>query len=281
MNWISQNKFLSGFIGFMLVAGGALGFLLFEAISNYSDVHTKYTTAVTKLDSLQKLIPYPNDENLKNYEGQEDVVKQAVNKLEQNIAQVQFPLDATITPSVFQDKLRAAVGDAKDKAATGKIELPDKFALGFDQYLTGPPVQAAAPSLDRQLKAIQFILDELLEGGGTESITKVDRAQLPEESPKGKPSTELVVKHPVEITFIGSQDKVRKLLNDLAESKKQFYIVRLVQINTAEGKDKPISKADAYKNRNQPSGAPRFVLGDEKLEVTLSLEIVNFNPPQK
>ena len=37
MNWIKQNKFLSGFIAVMVIGVGALGYLLFTAKSRYDE----------------------------------------------------------------------------------------------------------------------------------------------------------------------------------------------------------------------------------------------------
>lgn len=289
MNWISQNKFMAGFIGVMFVGVAALGILLFQAISQYGDVHADYTRNFQQLQALQKRVPYPNPENLDNYRKQQDELNGFISDLEQNMSKLQFPLDATVTPQKFQADLQDAVHDAAAKAAANNIQIPDKFALGFDQYLTSPPIQTAAPALDRQLKAMQFLFDEFLDGSGVKSISAVVRAPLSEEKTEEKtevkkgnkpqPAPSLVVKAPVEITFIADMLKMRKIMNDLVETKKQFYIVRLVNIATTEDADKPITKQDAMKNPTSPNGAPRFVLGDEKLQVTLSLEIVNFNAP--
>ena len=58
MNWISENKFLAGFIGFLVVGVGALGFLLFMAMGDYGDtVHEEYVAKVQKLNGLQTLVP--------------------------------------------------------------------------------------------------------------------------------------------------------------------------------------------------------------------------------
>ncbi len=291
MNWISENKFLAGFIAFMIVGVGALGFLLFESLSDYSVAKADYNTKFGQLDGLQKHVPYPNQKNLENYEKQHDELSGVIDTLEQSLSKIQIPLDPNITPQIFQKNLQAAIAGASDKASansTGKIDIPDKFAFGFDKYVNTLSIASAAPALDRELKAIQFIIDDLLDGGGIQRISSITRAPLAEEKepsdkpekPGAKPTpVPLVVKNLVEITFTGSQDKVRKVLNDLVETKKQFYIVRLVEISTTGGIDKTVPKADAFKDRLLASGAPRFVLGEETLDVTLSVEIANFNPP--
>ena len=68
-------------------------------------------------------------------------------------------------------------------------------------------------------------------------------------------------------------------MNDLAETKQQFYIVRLITVKNQD--QKQLAKKDALAMRTTTGGVLNYVLGNEKLEVALSLEIVNFNPPQK
>ena len=279
MNWIRENKFLAGFIGVMTLGIVGLGFLLMQAMGNYEAVHTTYMQKVQQLQTLQNLEPYPNQTNLDRYQDQKAVLAGVVSGLEQKLAQVQFPMDPTMTPAKFQVKLQGVVSDEIAKAKGYNIQLPDKFALGFDKYLSAPPVQAAAAPLDRELKAMQFVFDELLDGPGVESIASnppVNRTPLPEEL-GGKTPTSLLVKSPVEITFVADMLKLRKVLNDLSQTNKQFYIVRVLQIKNKG--DKPLLKADALKNRTDKAGNLVYVLGTEKLEITLSLEIVNFNPP--
>src|SRR5580700_4900945 len=106
MNWISENKFLAGFIGFMIVGVGALGYLLFGAISDFSTQQAAYTGAMRKLDELQKRIPYPNDKNYQTYKGQGDQLKVVIDSLNQDLAKVQFPIDPAVTPQQFQKNLQ-------------------------------------------------------------------------------------------------------------------------------------------------------------------------------
>ena len=282
MNWIRENKFLACFSAIMVVGVGALAFLLISAIGNYDATHNKYTSLTAQLNALQNRQPYPNSQNLEDYQKQTTALATVIENLEQKLSAVQFPLDPTMTPAKFQAKLQATVIDEITKAKATGVTLPDKFALGFDRYLTAPPVQAAAAPLERELRAMQFLFDELLDSTGVQSISStppVFRAPLPEEETGGKPSTGLVVKSPVEISFVANPTTVRKILNDLVETNKQFYIVRLVQIRN-QG-DKELAKTDAWKNMKDKAGNLQYVLGTEKLEVTLSLEIVNFNPPPK
>ena len=53
MNWIKQNKFLSGFIAVMVIGVGALGFLLFQAQSRYGEARTEYESKASELNRLE------------------------------------------------------------------------------------------------------------------------------------------------------------------------------------------------------------------------------------
>jgi hypothetical protein len=281
MSWIRENKFLAGFIAVMALGAIGLGAALIILVGTYNGTHNTFTMRKGQLNALQNRQPYPNADNLKSYEQQQDQLATVINGLEQKLAAVQFPLDPTMTPAKFQARLQETVNEELAKAQASGVQLPDKFALGFDRYLGQPPNKEAAAPLDRELSALKFIFDELLDGKGVQSIgggqagSSVAREPLPEEN-GGKSPTDLVVKSPVQISFTADPLKFRKILNDLIETNKQFYIVRLLQVHN-QG-DKELPKADAIKNRMRDNKI-NLVLGSEKLDVTLWIEIVNFNPP--
>src|ERR1700677_389301 len=162
MNWISENKFLAGFFGFMIVGIAALGFFLYQALGAYADVHQDYTNKIQQLNTLQALSPTRNQDNLKKYEEQKSALAEVIDGLEKNVSAVQFPLDATTTPEIFQDRLRKSLDAALADAKTNNVKLPEKFALGFDRYLAELPAKEAAAPLDRELKAVEFVVNELI-----------------------------------------------------------------------------------------------------------------------
>ena len=293
MNWIKQNKFLSGFIAVMVIGVGALGYGLFQAQSKYAEVRTDYESKASELNRLEGLKPYPETENLKQIEAQKAQFVGLVDALHKNVAAAQIPLEP-LSREVFQDKLRETVtrifADAKDKLA-----LPAMFYLGMLKYQSEPPLPEAAPVLGRQLKALDFIIAKMIEVGIT-GITKFDRDALPEEEGKNKKEKEVsnkpgtaagksdksgktpVIYHSVEIDFIAEQSRFKNFLNALAAEKSQFYVPRLVVVKN-EKPDAPM--------RVQPAAAPndpkagddnkeKLIFGGEKLNVSLVLDIVDF-----
>ena len=294
MNWIKQNKFLSGFIAVMVIGVGALGFLLFQAQSKYAEARTDYESKAQELNRLEGLKPYPEVENLKQIEAQKTQFIGLVDALHKNVAAAQIPLEP-LSREVFQDKLRETVtrisADAK-----GKLALPAMFYLGMQKYQSEPPLPDAAPVLGRQLKALDFIITKMIEVGIV-GITKFDRDPLPEEEGKGKKEKETsskpapttgkadksgktpVIYHSVEIDFIAEQSRFRNFLNALVAEKSQFYVPRLVVVKN-EKPDAPMrllagaTPADPAKPADD--NKEKLVFGGEKINVSLVLDIVDF-----
>jgi hypothetical protein len=102
---------------------------------------------------------------------------------------------------------------------------------------------------------------------------------------------------PFEVRFTSSQPAFQKVLNDFAASNKQFFITRTLLIQNSN--PKPVSKADAAALStpaptpasspapgtpdNSAAAAPpsdlTFIVGTEKLDVALRVDMVVFNPP--
>ena len=276
MNWIRENKFLSVFFGFVAVAAGALIFLIVQALGQYGDVDAAYKSQVTKLNNLQHQVPYPNSENLETYKAQKTTLNDEVSKVQQNLGKYQFPVE-DMTPEQFQDRLRASVNAINDKAKQlgTKGVLPAKFALGFERYLTEPPNRDAAPLLGQELQAVEFIVNELLDRKIDSIVKDIDRAPLPEENNQ-KPPKDLVLRHPIVVTFVSEQGRFRTMLNDIISSTKQFYIVSLIQVKNQKPVSPARASASAAPAPSANQGRLTFIFGAEKVEVTMKIEIVDF-----
>jgi hypothetical protein len=108
MNWIKENRFLTGFFAVMLVAVGILGWLMQSAKARYEEATTGYEEKSSELNRLQGLNPYPNEQNLKAIEAQKSEATAAISALQAKLATKTFPMEP-MTPEQFQDKLRASV----------------------------------------------------------------------------------------------------------------------------------------------------------------------------
>ena len=299
MNWIKQNKFLSGFIACMIVGVGALGFLLFKAQSRYGEVRADYEAKVGELNRLEGLKPYPEAENLKKIEAQKVEHAAAVDAFHKNVAAAQIAVEP-VTREQFQDRLREAVTRITTKAGEKTVTLPTPFYLGMEKYQTEPPLAEAAPALGRQLKALEFVLTKMIDDGIL-AITKFDRNALPEEEGKNKKEKEAPAKpapspakaeksskhsvayNGVHIDFTADQSRFRTFLNGIAAEKSQFFVPRLVVVKNEKADAPPRVQpgapgaAVAADDPNKAGGgkAP-LIFGAEKVNVSMILEIVDF-----
>ena len=293
MNWIKQNKFLSGFIAVMVIGVGALGYLLFTAKSRYDEGRSEYESKVQELARLEGLKPYPEAENLKQFEEQKKEHAAAIAALHKNLAAAQIPIEP-LTREAFQDKLREAVTRITTKAKDSGVGLPAMFYLGMEKYQTEPPLPEAAPALGRQLKALEFVLTKMIDDGVT-SVSKFDRESLPEEEGKGKKdksnepakpgqpgrfekSGKLVAYRGIEIEFTADQSRFRSLLNGIVTEKSQFFVPRLVVVKNEKDAAPPrvqpgaAVKADGVKENTDS----KYTFGLEKVNVSLVLDMVDF-----
>ena len=283
---LGQNKFYVGLGAVLLVGSLTFGFLLYQASSDFSDAEQKLTSQVAELDRLQKLDLYPEAKNQKVLEDQMASAQDEAVALHQQLVPMAFPLEP-ITPEQFQDKLNEAVKSLTAKAADAGIDLSDKLYLGFSEYRTATPSPEAAAALGRQLKCIVFAVDAMLDRK-VASITKITRTPLPEEQaaarapsppPKpgsAKPAAPLFSSYPFEIEFTAEQRAFQFVMNDLSKSAKQFFILRPVTIkNQSEKAPKKIGPTAAADAAAKPEKM-RYVLGAEKLNVTLRIDSVVF-----
>ena len=151
MNWIKQNKFLSGFIAVMVIGVGILGYLLFTAKGHYDEVQADYDTKVHELNRLEHLKPYPEGENLKQFDEQKKQHAAVIENLRKSLAVQQYPVP-TLSPEQFQDELRKTVTRVVGAAAEKGVLLPGgreagKFYMAFDPYSAQPPRPEAASVL--------------------------------------------------------------------------------------------------------------------------------------
>lgn len=306
MNWIKENKFLTGFFATMAAGVGALGYLLFSAMGAADEAANLYATQAAELDRLQNLPLSPNKKNVDALVAQKKDAIDAIEAFQSMLAGKAFPIEP-MTPEGFQDKLKATKTAVVEKAQ-GATKLPEKFFVGFDPYESRPPDNKdVAALLGHQLKAIEWLFGQLIDSRVTE-VKTIKREPLPEES--GKPGAAekadkkgkgaLLRTSTVEITMECRQNALATFLNALVTPKApQFYTVRTIRLKNENEKgpqrvDPNALVADPGAISPPPGtpaapGAPaapaapqpvaRYIVGEEQLEVTLQIEIVDFAKP--
>lgn len=294
-----QNKFYIGLGAVLLVGCLTFGYLLWQSSSDFAEAELKYSGQVTELDRLQKLELYPKPENKKILEEQMAAAHQAAILLHRKLVPMAYALEP-MTPEQFQDKLNEAVKSSVEKATEAGVSLSDKLYLGFADYRTATPRPEAAAVLGRQLKCIALAVDTMIEKK-VASIDKITRVPLAEESEAVKAPTPtpanknaaktgpaLLSSYPFEIQFSAEQRAFESILNELSKNEQQFFILRPSVIKNqsekAPKKIDPAAVAEAAKaaaGNGAGGGAPkaeklRYVLGAEKLNVTLRFDAVVF-----
>ncbi|HYR58082.1 MAG TPA: Amuc_1100 family pilus-like protein [Chthoniobacteraceae bacterium] len=328
MNWIKENKFLFGFIVVMVIGVGVGTWFLLGAKGRNDEATETYQRKVGELNRLQRLPTFPNQKNLEKIAAQQTDVNNEVSALATELAAQQLPLE-DLTPEQFQDKLKATVTAVHNRAGqtVPAVKVPEpKFFLGFERYETAPPAKEAASVLGRELKAIEWVCNQLIDNKVSE-IRKLDREELLEEKPGGgktqrkaapapakaapgkggKPGQPENVKHDVEkhrieIVFFGDQRAFRNTLNAVVAYKGQFFIPRLVMVKNEKPTGPPHAAptapeaapaapeatvvtpapgtAPAAPAAPAPPAAPAasstYIVGEEKIEATLVLEMIDF-----
>ena len=303
MNWIKENKFLSGVFAVLLLGVGTLGYLLFTALGSFDEATATYTQQAGELSRLQNLPLSPNRKNLDALIAQKKEAVAVVAAFQASLAADSFPLEP-MTPEQFQDKLKATKTAVLERAAQGGTELlpaPAKFyLLGADTYEGRPPAPEAAAPLGRELKAIEWVLNQLFDNRVTK-LEPIKREPLAEETGrksggerKGKP---LVSTHSFEIKMQCRQNAFASVLNVIAGPKApQFFITRVVQVkNQKPSVPKAVAFTPPPPSPPLPAGTPptttppatppppkpiaAYIVGDEQLEVTLVIDIVDFAEP--
>jgi len=123
-----------------------------------------------------------------------------------------------------------------------------------------------------------FKRDPIPEEGGEKSAT----ASATPKPPGGKPSdadaeSSLVKRQPVSVSFVASEGRFRRFINELISSKKQFYIPKNFVVTNEKTTGPPKISIDPPKPGEDPKGGGvKYVFGEEKLTVSVRVDIADF-----
>ncbi|HEY3664061.1 MAG TPA: Amuc_1100 family pilus-like protein [Chthoniobacterales bacterium] len=306
MNWFRQNRFLGVFLGALALAIALSVYFLLHEKDAAEEAGARLDTTVTELNRLRGSAPFPSEENLRKTKLQTDNYRNSLLALEMELKNRMFP-KPPLQPNEFQALLRQATTAVADRARASKVQLPENFNLGFDEYATSLPNSLAAPRLGRQLHAIEWIADTVIDSH-VDALLSLTRSALPEEkaapastpapgrtaqkAKTAEPNTKIVDSTSVDISFASSPAAARRIFNQIAAAKEQTYIIRTLQVhNQADKGPKRGGTGDAT---STPTPAPRpggtakpgdagisFIVGTEHVNVAARIEILRFNIPEK
>lgn len=301
MNWFLQNRFLGSFLpGLGLATLLSLWFLLHEK-GRAGAAQSQLESTVTELNRLRASSPLPNDENLEKTRAQTDAYRTSLLALENGLKNRMFPR-LPLQPNEFQAQLRLAVTAVQERAGANKVQLPANFNLGFDDYATSLPTGEAAPRLGRQLRAIEWLANTIIDARA-DALSGLMRTQLAEEKAVPTPTRlskagvaagaskgtveKIVESTSVDLKFSGSPAAVRRIVNRIASAKDQFYILRTLMVKNQvdkgpkrgapEAGSTPPQNATGAKGKEPPIA---FIVGTEHLDVAAKVEIVKFAIPE-
>jgi len=300
MNWFRQNRAL----GTLLIVFGSCavfaGILLYWRWAGWSDARQAFDQAATERSRLEHLDPFPNDTNYRKLQGYLDRYNAALDKFKDELKKDVVPA-APLAPNEFQSRLRQAAVATLNRAQTNNVKLPDKFELGFDEFTTSLPDTTVAPLLGQELSQVQMLINILLDAK-VDSVTSFHRAPLPQEHPASSiptpspaakrtaaatktstPAPTLVQRNVVDLTFKASPAAARKVLNEIANSTGQLFIIRTLYVHNEKDKGPPRQRTSTPTEIQQAAptqpgaAAPlNFIVGNEHIEVSATIEMLRF-----
>ncbi|PWT78735.1 MAG: hypothetical protein C5B58_14870 [Acidobacteria bacterium] len=300
--WFQQNRAL----GTLLIAFGICalfaGILLYWRWTIWRDARQTFDQAAAERARLDHLDPFPDDANYRKLQGYLDKYSAALDNFKEELKKQVVPI-SPLAPNEFQSRLRQATVATLSRAQANNVKLPDKFQLGFDEFATTMPNTAVAPLLGQELSQIQMLLN-ILVNAKVDSVSSFHRAPLPEEhgsasnpapSPAGRrpaatktitPAPTLIGRNVIDVTFKGAPSAVRKVLNEVATSSGQFFIIRTLYVHNEKDKGPPRQRTatqapieTGQATSGQPSAAAplNFIVGNEHIEVSATIEMLRFD----
>jgi hypothetical protein len=254
---------------------------------------------------LQHLDPFPNDANYRKLQDYVEKYRVTLDKFKETLKTEVVPTPP-LAPNEFQSRLRLVTIATLDRARVNNVKLPDKFQLGFDEFARTMPGTAVAPLLGQELSQVQMLINILLDAK-VDSITSFRRRPLPEErkaaatptpaaapargrrtvataKPGATPAPTLIKRNVVEVVFKAAPGPARKVINEITNSAGQFFIIRTLYVHNEKDKGPPrariaaaVTAATPQPSLGQsPAGALNFIVGNEHIEVSATIEMLRF-----
>ena len=304
MSWFRENRFLGAFVIFFSAGTMVAVCFLLSAKSDWDDAVSRFDVTATELNRLERLAPYPSDENLRKMNADVQDYATTLERLKGELKTRAFSL-SPMAPNEFQSRLRLAATAVVDKARANNVRLPDKFYLGFDEYASALPSEVAASLLGQELAQIEWLLDTLFEAR-VDALTSFHRMPLPQEhkaapeaptaTPAGRRPEAMASPRPlernvVEATFVSTPAAARRVLNQIAGANEQFFVLRLLHVRNEKDKGpprevaadttgvvaaSPPASAGSLATKSSMPGSLSFIVGNERVETSMKIEMVRF-----
>jgi hypothetical protein len=290
MNWFRENRWLGTFLIVFGVCTLLALYFLFAAKGAFEEATARFKDAAAERNRLEHLNPFPNEANYRQMKTHLENYRASLNRMKEELKTQMLPA-TPLAPNEFQSRLRQAMIQTAGRARANRVKLPINFRLGFDEFTTALPNTAAAPLLGQELAQIELLMNLLIDGR-VDAVTALKRPPLPEEksptpagTPERKPATpatglKMLERGIVDLTFTSSPSVARRVLNQIASTSEQFYIMRTLHVRNEQEKGPPRDGAEAGAAaaalKPTPSGAIKFIVGNEHIETSARIELVRF-----
>lgn len=293
MSWMQTNRWLGRFL-IALGAGTLLALVfLFYARSNFGEAKSQFDQVAAERNRLERRDPFPSDANYLKLKTHIDNYGAALDKFKEELKSHTLPA-APLAPNEFQSRLRQAMVASAEKARGNKVKLPDNFALGFNEFTAALPTNELAPLLGQELAQVELLMNLLIEAR-VDGVTALKRTALPpgtttaitppERKPAASPATgpKVIERNIVDLTFVALPSAARKVLNQIASSNQQLYIVRTLHVRNEKEKG-PVrdqtaasgaaaDRAASTAQKPASNAALNFIVGNEHVEVSARIEM--------
>jgi hypothetical protein len=297
MNWFQQNRWLGTFLIIFGIGLLIAGFFFFSTKSGYQAALARFNEIAAEKNRLELLDPFPSDSSYKKLQVHVANYGTALDKLKEELKTRVLPTPQ-LAPNEFQSRLRQAMLATAEKARANKVQLPNIFALGFDEYTAALPSTAMAPLLGQQLLQVELLMNILLEArvDGVSAFTRTtssqERAPAPTPTPAGPRKSpaaaptglKMIERTTVDLTFASMPSAARKVLNQISSANQQFYIVRVLHVHNQKDKGPPRDQAgqtggaaaQPAQTKLSPNTALNFIVGNEHVDTSVRIELVRF-----
>jgi hypothetical protein len=299
--WFQQNRALATLLIVFGVCALFAGILLYWRWATWRDASQTFDQAVAEKSRMDHLDPFPNDVNYRKLHGYLDRYNTTLDKFKDELKKEIVPTPP-LAPNEFQSRLRQATVATLNRAQTNNVKLPDKFQLGFDEFALALPDTAVTPLLGQELSQIQMLINILLDAK-VDSVTSFHRAPLAEEHAASStptpsaatgrtatatraatPPPPLLKRNIVDLTFKATPAAARKVLNEIANSSGQFFVIRTLYVHNEKDKGPPRQRTEPTPTSTQQTAptqpgaaAPlNFIVGNEHIEVSATIEMLRF-----
>src|SRR5438034_2527487 len=304
MKWFQQNRAFGILVISFAICAVIVGALLYWRWTAWTDARQAFDQVEAERSRLEGLDPFPNDANYRKLQGYLKSYTAALDTFKESLKTEVAPAPP-LAPNEFQSRLRQAVVATFDRARTNNVKLPDKFQLGFDEFTRAMPNTAVTVLLGQELSQIQMLINILLDAK-VDSVTSFHRAPLSEEhgasptptaspapgrrvaaaaKPTSTPAPTLVKRNVVDVSFKAAPAVARKVLNEIAASNGQFFIIRTLYVHNEKDKGPPRERAasptptpvaEASPGKPGAAGGLNFIVGNEHIEVSATIEMLRF-----